>query len=231
MIRFAHVSLGEGAGPSCLKCAGAVPAVRPRSGHDVIAEIQEVANEWTAGTGPNVFLEGFEPFAHPELPALVAAATKAGFVRVGLETDAGALAQVGNAAGALHAGVRHVRFRTLGLDSTGDELAGRPGLAVIASAGIRMFRETAALAGTRVAVSAVIPVCRHNVRSLSATVAALADMGVGAVRLARAGDVPASAMAEVAAACDTGTVNRVWVDVYDLPVPETHRAHLAEETS
>lgn len=231
MIRFAHVSLGEGAGPSCVTCASAQSAARPRSGDDVIAEIQEIANEWTAGTGPNVLLEGFEPFSHPQLPALVAAAIEAGFARVGLETDGGALAQAGNAAGALHAGVRHLRLRTLGLDDLGDELAGRAGLAVMAAAGVSVFREVAASTDTRVAISAVIPVCEHNLASLPATVAALADMGAGAARLIRAGELPANAAAGIAAACDTGTVNRVWVDVHDLPLPETHRAHLAGDVA
>lgn len=231
MIRFARISIGEGAAPACLRCASTAPAPSVRSAEDIVAEIREVAEAWTAPVGPNMVLGGFEPFSHPELPALIAAARQAGFSRICLETDGGALAQPVNAHGAFRSGVRHVRVRTLGVGRDADELAGRPGLSATVLAGIRAFLDIAAEAGDPVAVAAVIPVCTHNLAMLSTTVFALADAGVQAVSLVGNGAVSGAAAAVVAAACDTGTVNRVWVDVDDLPVPDSHLDHLAEERS
>lgn len=225
VIRFAHISLGEGGGPACHRCARPVPATRFRAGDDVRAEIREVAADWEVPGGPNVLFDGFEPFAHPELPALIEAARSSGYRRIGLETDGGALAQAGNAAGSLHAGVRHLRIRTLGLDEAGDELAGRPGLAFLVTSGVRLFREAAEAAGVPVAVSAAVPVCAHNADALPAIVAALARAGVGAVRLEGAGQGGVRLADRVAAACDTGTVNRVWVEASGLPLPDTHASH------
>jgi len=231
LIRFAHISIGEGAGPACLRCAGTGPAPSFRSAEDIVAEIREVTEAWTAPVGPNAVLGGFEPFSHPELPALINAARLAGVTRICLETDGGALAQLVNAHGAFRSGVRHLRLRTLGTGREADELSGRPGLSATALSGLRMFLDAAADAEERVAVAAVVPVCVHNLAMLSSTVAALADAGVQAVSLVGNGKVPDTSAASIAAACDTGTVNRVWVDVDDLPLPESHLAHLAEDRS
>ncbi|MCE5204044.1 MAG: hypothetical protein LLG24_07535, partial [Actinomycetia bacterium] len=149
-------------------------APSPRSEGDILAEIAEIAEEWDALGRPNVFFEGFEPFAHPALPSLISAAADAGFARIGLETDGGALARPGNAAGALHAGVRHVKIRTLGLDRSADEICGRPGLSTSVLQGMHALSQAADDLGVVVAVSGVVPLCRHNVELLPATVAALA---------------------------------------------------------
>ena len=231
MIRFARINIGEGAGPTCSRCATPAPTPNFRSAEDIVAEIREVTEAWTAPVGPNVVFGGFEPFSHPELPALINAARLAGVTRVCLETDGGALAQPVNAHGAFRSGVRHLRVRTLGIGREADELAGRPGLSAGAVSGIHAFLQAATEAEDKVAVAAVIPVCVHNVALLPSTVAALADAGVRAVSPVGNGTVPDASAATIAAACDTGTVNRVWVDVDDLPVPESHLGHLAEDRS
>ncbi|MHB1341945.1 MAG: hypothetical protein ACYC77_01075 [Coriobacteriia bacterium] len=228
MIPFAHIRLGEGAGPVCLRCARTAPVPGFRSGTDVTAEIREVAETWTAPVGPNLLLDGFEPFSHPELPALISAAANAGVARIGLETDGGALAQGVNAPGAFRSGVRHLRVRTLGIGRVADDLAGRPGLSASLLAGVQAFLDAASVAGEKVAVAAVIPVCPHNLDMLPSTVAALADAGVQSISLVGNGEVGPPAAVVIAAACDTGTVNRVWVDVMDLPLPNEYRDHAAE---
>jgi len=81
VIRFAHVSLGEGQRLVCKRCGAAATAPSARSVGDILAEIAEIAEEWDAPGGPNVFFEGFEPFAHPALPSLISAAADAGFAR------------------------------------------------------------------------------------------------------------------------------------------------------
>ncbi|MGB4442546.1 MAG: hypothetical protein WBJ62_10065, partial [Coriobacteriia bacterium] len=77
-----------------------------------------------------------------------------------------------------------------------------------------------------VVVTAVIPVCRHNADALPATIAELASLGVQAVRLVPSADATTPALALLAAACDTGMVNRLWVEVDPaLPLPDTYALH------
>ncbi|MHB8740873.1 MAG: hypothetical protein ACYC62_06845 [Coriobacteriia bacterium] len=174
-----------------------------------------------------VVLTGPEPFFHPELPALIAACRDAGFSRIALETDAGALAAHGNAAGVLHAGVRHLWVRVLGADdATHDERIGRPGRAAAARVGVAAYRTAALEAACPVVVTAIVPVCRHTLPELPAIVAECGTHGFDAVRLVSAGPLPGSAASVIAAACDTGMVNRTWVATDSaLPLPDSHRLH------
>lgn len=213
MLRFAEVAVGDGEGTACVRCAeAAASSLAPAAA--VVSAIGAACEAWPGPGAPNVSLGGPEPFSHPELPALVASAVAAGAARIRLVSDARALAAGENAAGCQVAGVRHLRVVCLGDASVHDVLAGGPGRHEAAVAGMRAWRAAAQAAGHRTHLSVLVPVCPHNVRDLHLTVGAVAPEGVREVvlRLAPALDV-AEAGPFIAAACDTGTVNRVWVSV------------------
>jgi molybdenum cofactor biosynthesis enzyme MoaA len=198
---------------------------------EIARRVTATTSSWANGPGPNVLLAGPEPFSHPALPAVVRACRDAGVRRIGVETDGGALAVGENAAGALQAGVRHLRVRVLaGGEELADALAERPGLARTARTGVRRYREAAEASGIPVVVTAVVPLCEHNVRTVPHTVAALASWHVDAVHLVATERLGDEVEAHVAAACDTGMVNRVWVEVdAALPLPPTHALHISRE--
>lgn len=220
MIDFASITIGAGVPAGCVHCAQAPGTT--------YLPLDDIAGPIEAARGADgIVLTGPEPFSHPELPALIGLCRQTGFVRIALETDGGALAVHGNAAGVLHAGVRHLWVRVLGADDAAhDDRIGRPGRAAAARAGIAAYR-AAALEGSRaVVVTAIVPVCRHTLPDLPAIVAGCAGRGFDAVRLISAGPLPASGAALIAAACDTGMVGRVWVSTDgSLPLPDTHLAH------
>ena len=226
MLRFAAVEVGAGEALGCVRCSPrGAPAYYPLD--DIIDRIAAASGAWERLPGPNVVLCGPEPFAHPELPALVAGCAERGVERICIETDGGALAVGGNAEGALLGGVRHLRVRMLGAGQRAtDELSGRPGLSQKAKAGVRAFLDTADARGMTVAVTGVIPVCRHNLDVLPESVGALAEWGVHAARLVSSGPLPESAAAHLAAACDTGMLNRIWVETDGtLPLAASHLLH------
>ncbi|MCL4078887.1 hypothetical protein MX659_04665 [Coriobacteriia bacterium Es71-Z0120] len=229
MLPFARVEVGSPAERRCRLCRPSSTPVTWRSVADVAAELKEVVSEWTAPVGPSVLLAGAEPFAHPSLPAIVAAARDAGFERIGIETDATALVRGENARGSLHAGVRHLSAMLFGVGEMGDAMAGAPGASATALQGIERFVQVAADEHLVVAVSVVVPVCRHNVEHLPVIVAAAARAGAARVVLEAAEAVAESAGPIVAAACDTGTVNRAWVEVRGVPLPTTHEVHRGGE--
>lgn len=233
MIRFAEVTVGQGSGPSCTRCHGKREPYAYRSVEDVAHEIKALCDAWSEGTGPNVRLTGPEPFGHPQLPSLISAAAAAGCARIGVDTDAVALQSEGNARGALATGVRHVRFSLLG-GSAGlhDALAGTPGLLDATMAGIAAYRSIAAQESTSVCVTAVVPVCRHNVHDVPAAAGLALSAGVDAIllRLEDGGLDLAASAPWLTAACDTGVVNGVWVEVEGLPfcVAREHALHLSD---
>ncbi|MRS11630.1 MAG: hypothetical protein EG823_00980 [Actinobacteria bacterium] len=211
MIEFVRISVGEGGPAGCGLC-GSSPVAEYASADEVAARI-------LAAAAPNVVLGGPEPFAHPELPALVDACVAAGALRVGLETDGAAMSVPANAAGVMRAGVRHIWLHIVDADTsiarTRDALAG-----------VRAYLEAADAAGVKTAVTAIVPVCRHNLAALPATASVLAASGVHALRLEASEPLPESAGAVVAAACDTGMVNHLWVEADPvLPLPPGHALH------
>lgn len=227
MLRFATVAVGEGPATACVRCAATAPAVY-RDVADIETELHAIVADWHDGPGPNVTLGGPEPFGHPDLPSVVAACTGVGVRRIAIETAGDPLAVHGNAPGILHAGVTHVDVRVPALGILGDELTGRPGAVARAEAGVRLYVAAAQERSRPAVVTVVVPVCSHNVRELPATIAGLALWGVDAVRLVRGGGsrLPDSAEAFVSAACDTGMVNRLWVETDgSLPLPVTHYLH------
>ena len=216
-LRFAEVSLGDGGLPACLRCAPAV-AFSPRSGADVIADALLAIERWDRrvhGPGPNLSFVGAEPFSHLELPGVIFAASEAGASRLRLRTGAEALSVTENAAGVIHAGVRHLEIVLLGGAELHDALRGRPGAFAALGAGVRAFVDAASDQSAEIALTGLVPVCRHNLEDLPATVAVLSRLGVGEVVLEIA-ETPASAVdagSWIASACDTGVVNGTWVSV------------------
>lgn len=226
MLEFVEVAVGEGDPFGCSLCAAqAPPEYLPPA--DIVAGIRKAVTAWQHGPGPNIVLGGPEPFGHAELPALVAACVDAGVQRIALETDGAALSVPTNALGVLRSGVRHLRVRVLDVGPAhGDNLGGRAGRTRDALAGMRAYLAAAGEAGLPVVVTAIIPVCRHNADTLPATIAELASLGVQAVRLVPSADTATPPEALLAAACDTGMVNRLWVEADPaLPLPDTHGLH------
>lgn len=220
MIRFQDVALGSGPGVGCSRCASGAPETTFRPGEDVVSEARDVCRSWNGGTGPNIRLTGAEPFAHPELPSMVTGVMEAGCSRLAIDTDAVALQSAGNAHGVLSAGVRNVRFTLLaGTEGVHDALAGAPGMFDATRAGVRSYRAAAEAAAVPVTITALVPVCRHNLRDLPSAVGAAVEVGVDRVevRLTDGGLDLAAALPWITASCDTGVVNGVWVEVEGVP--------------
>lgn len=220
MIDLTPIYVGDGSPAGCVRC-GAAGA----STYLPVARIAATIAE--SGPSHGVVLTGPEPFAHPELPRVVAACRESGVSRIAIETDGGALSVPGNARGVLLSGVRHLWVRVLAAsDDRHDMLAGTRGLSSAMRSGVSGYLANAETEGLQVAVTAVVPVCEHNLGELPAIVAHCAAQGFHAARLVAAGALPSSAGAAVAAACDTGMVNRLWVAVErSLPLPSSHRLH------
>lgn len=228
MIEFAEIVIGSGGIAPCAACGAPEPRVL-RASAEIVAEIESRAHGWSAGPGPNFALVGTEPFAHPDLPALVAAAVACGAQRIRLRTDAGALAIPGNAAGVIHAGVRQVEAVLLGGDAaTHDALAGRAGLYDAALEGLSAFTSAALAQRAHVAVCATVPVCIHNLTQLPAAVSACAAAGAVSVVLHVPAALSGSSAARewIGAGLDTGTVNGVWVSVQCVPADTLPRSPL-----
>ncbi len=228
-LRFAAVPVGPGGLAGCASCGPRVAGAYDDA-ETIEARVRRAVQCWDTPPGPNLLLTGPEPFEHPALPRLVASCAAAGAQRIGIRTDGRALLAGDNAPGVLGAGVHHLHVRLFAADrGLGDRLAGAPGSVAAARDGVGAYRSAAATSGTPVVVTAVVPVCRHTLGMLSETVAALAEWDVQAVRLEAAGPLASSAAAALAAACDTGMVNRLWVEVDTaLPLPGSHTLHALE---
>lgn len=236
MIRFASVSVGSGGLVRCSRCHGGAQPPHYDSEHEIVGRINAAIESWEGPPGPNLSLEGADPFGHPGLPLIVGAAVRGGARRIRLATDASALRSPVNASGSVSAGVRHIEVTLLGgAPGIHDALSGVPGAMDAALAGMRSFRSAAEAASVPVHVGVTIPACRHNSRDLPAAVGAAVEAGADTirVRIDDAGIDLASAAAWLSSACDTGVVNGVWVEVdgapfcllpdYDLHVADTLR--------
>jgi len=217
VLRFAEVTIGQGGSLRCVRC-------RPRSAEtptfalaSVVSEqLASIASQWAYGPGPNVAFTGVEPFAHPELPAIIGGALAVGARRVRLRTDAGALASPGNAQGVLNAGVHHIEAIVLAGDAAlHDELAGRPGLFGAAFSGLAKYRSAANEAGQSVAITGSVPVCRHNAPHVVAAVGALATAGAVCVELVRTDGYRIEPQL-VAAAAQAAMMRGVWLHGEDV---------------
>jgi len=225
-LEVVRITIGCGGLPTCSRCS--VPSEQEhRLLADVTADI-ESAVVTSVGRSGVILLAGTEAFSHPSLPQIISAATSAGARRIAVQTAGGLLGSGGNAQGVLHAGVRHFEIHYL----PGDDAELAPGIPGALDGVAELIRVSAA-AGARIALSAVITACRHTIQHLSPAVGQLAAAGVGAVHIEvdpSAGTGP-SATASVLAACDTGVVNAVWVDVSGFALPESHSMHFAPEAA
>lgn len=185
MIPFEPVAIGTGGIARCVRCAKSEGAASP--GPDDIGAIREgifaAVRSWGQPPGPNVELVGYEPFSHPELPAIVRLALDVGVERLMIRTDAGALALGRNAEGALDAGVRLFEIVLLADGPTHDALTERPGLFDAACAGVDRVRDAAERAGLAIALCGLVPVCRHNAPYAPQAAGRLAALGCLAVHI------------------------------------------------
>lgn len=220
MIGFADVVIGNGGEVRCSRCHGEPQPTSYRPAEEIAREISMACAVWDGMPGPNMRLTGAEPFGHPELPALVTAATDAHCRRLCLDTDALALRSPQNAGGSLMAGVRHLRWTILGgTPGLHDALYGEPGALDSSVEGIRSFASIASDEALSISMTAVVPVCRHNAHDLPAAAGLAVDAGVDRIllRVEDGGLDLASALPWMSAACDTGVVNGVWVEVEGVP--------------
>jgi hypothetical protein len=220
VIRFADVAVGTGGEVRCSRCHGEQPPASYRPAADIASEISMACALWDGLPGPNVCLTGAEPFGHPQLPALVSAATEAHCRRLCLDTDAVAVRSPQNAGGSLMAGVRHLRWTILGgTPGVHDALYGEPGALDASVEGIRTFTSIASDEALSISVSAVVPVCRHNAHDLPAAAGLAVDAGADRIilRVEDGGLDLRAALPWIVAACDTGVVNGVWVEVEGVP--------------
>jgi hypothetical protein len=220
VIRFVEVPLGTGGGVRCGRCSAEEAEESFRPAEEVIADAAAACASWSEGAGPNVRLSGAEPFAHPELPRVISGVVASGCQRLGIDTDAVGLRSPANARGALVAGVRHVRITVLaGTEGVHDALAGAPGLLDAMREGVGVFRAAAEAEGLDVSVTVLVPVCRHNAHDLPSAVGVGVECGADRVevRVTDGGLDLASAVPWITAACDTGVVNGVWVEVEGAP--------------
>jgi len=221
VIETVRIDIGSGGLPSCARC-GVPGAPTFHSATDVIASISKAAVDSNAV----LMLGGAEAFGHAALPEIVGAAVASGWRRIGLQTAGGLLTVGGNAPGVLHAGVRHFEVVIVPSDSSTLAVDGPAPLD-----GIRELVAAASAAGVRIAVTAVLPTCRHGVAALPSAVADLAAVGVGSIRIVAEPEscTGPRALAAVVAACDTGVVNAVWVDVSGVDLPPGHAMHRATQ--
>lgn len=226
MLEFARIAVGEGVTASCSRCGGTVPRSHFPTERVREAIVAAIAADGDP-TGPNVCLTGPEPFEHPELPRLVETCVRAGARRIALETDAAALSVARNALGVISAGVHHLHVRMLETDPVrGEALGVAAGRTVDSLAGIEAYRDASRAAVVPVVISILLPVCPHNLGALPEMVVRAATLQVDRVRLLPAAPLPSSAPALLAAACDTGMVNGVWVEAAEaLGLPASHRLH------
>ena len=212
MVPFARIEIGTGGLPVCGRCGGA-PENTWRSAQAVCDEVGATARAWSGHGGANIWFANADAFGHPELPTLVECAASAGVVRVKVTTSGEALGVGQNAAGCLHAGVRHAEIALLGGSAdVHDGLLTRAGAFDAALAGIGALRAAADDVGVAISITGRVVVCRHNFEEVPAAIATLARVGAHAAVVVvppkTAWSLPAGWLAAVA---DTGVVNGMWV--------------------
>lgn len=214
MVTFTEFVIGTGGIAPCIQCARTGAAAAPAS-----VDIAEMGISAHLPANPGLSgaaLVGFEPFAHPQLPAIIAALRAQGEERIRLRTDCGALAVPGNAEGVVGAGVCHLEAVLLSDRATHDRLTGRTGLFEAATKGIRAFIAAASAADARVVLTGYVPLCPHNVRTAAFAVAHLASLGAVAVHV-DAGRAKRGDEAHLVATLDTAAASGVAAFVTGWP--------------
>jgi MoaA/NifB/PqqE/SkfB family radical SAM enzyme len=215
MLAFHEVPLGGGDDVRCRRC----PVAAAPSPPEVDAAVQRI-DDVLAGEAAQagVFFTGIGSVDQQDLLRLVEHAARSGVQRIGVRISGRPLSAPMAAEDLLRRGARIVEVTFLGsCADTHDRLAGSPGGLDAAFAAVRNVLDAGERLGVRVAVRGRVPVCRHNLQDLPATVMSLAQSGVSSILLACDETLDPRRSADwVAAACDTGTVNRVWVAVSGL---------------
>jgi len=219
MLRFEEIALGEYGSPRCRRCRSA-GAETIRDDAAIIEDIHRAAGSWSGGPGPNLAFCGIEPFRHPQLAGILAAAVEVGAKRIRLDSDATALGALDASRLAIDAGVRHLQFDLRGSTaSLHDPLAGGAEAFDGALRGVAEFGRVAEGSGTAIQISARIPVCPHNLQDLPGIVGTASKAGVSLIRLVI--EEPKlnlrTAAPWIEAACDTGIVHATWVGVEGVP--------------
>ena len=214
MILFREIPLGAGEETSCRRCAGA--------GDQASVETVQVGEALAAALesgSENLFFTGLGAMDHESLLQLVSRAADAGVSRIGVRLSASQVVQSREASALLSAGMRVAEVTFLSAEAgRHDSFTGTPGSFEASAGAVARLREAAGVLGVRLAVRGRVPICSHNLHDAPATVMRLAEMGVSSMVLACDPSLDVRRSAEwVAAACDTGTVNRVWVAVTGMP--------------
>jgi len=229
VFRFERVKMSAG-GRSCVQCGREpVSTLTPASIEEAIASAYEAAKG--DALGACIAFAGGEPLADPDLERYVTRARESGFQRIRVETHGGVALQPEAARRLVKAGVRSLCLVMLGADEDAhDGLCGEKGSYAALGSTAAAFLEAGS--DIQIALSAEVPVCRHTVRSLPAIVTHAAELGASEVAL-DIGDPTfdlLQAAPWVAAACDTGTVNVVWVQVRGIPfcMLPAHGLHVSD---
>lgn len=209
MLRFREIALGPAGQVACRRCAAVAPASpveadwRARLGHVLSGRADE-----------GVLITGTGDVSAEALAGAVSSCVNEGVSRIAVRlSDPAAVTAV------LESGARIVEVALLGpAAEVHDGLADAPGSFARAHETVRAVRDWADAFEARVAVRAHVPACPHNLRELPAIVTACAEARIDTVVLACEPTLDPRRSAEwLAAACDTGTVNRVWVSVRGVP--------------
>jgi MoaA/NifB/PqqE/SkfB family radical SAM enzyme len=217
MLAFRQVPMAAGPEAICRRCAG--PEAHADS--DAAATDSRLQEALSVEVDAGLFFTDTGALDLDGLVRLAGEAARSGASRIALRTSGRPVRDTQAAHALLQGGFRVLEVVFLGPGpEQHDALVGIPGGFDAAADAIAFVSEAATALGVRVALRGRIPVCRHNLKDAPATVMRLAELGVSSMVLAcdPALDVRRSAD-WVAAACDTGTVNRVWVAVSGMPEP------------
>ena len=216
MIVFRDISLDRGQTVLCGRCT---PDSPPAPEYRSVADIEScLALAPGDPSGEGVLFSGADPLGYPGFERLLGTLASAGTRRIGVRTSGQHLADPQRVIALVEAGVR--LFEVPFPDPSGhphDPLTGAQAPFAAAVHGVRTVLEVAEGSDARIAVRGLLGVCRHTAQDLPASVMRLAELRVTSVALHCVGGADMPRLAEwVGAACDTGTVNRVWVSVTGL---------------
>jgi molybdenum cofactor biosynthesis enzyme MoaA len=169
------------------KLAAGQSAQHPKAAEPVSLQALTSRIEELSALHASVMMRGFEPFQHPDLVGIVQTLSSSRVRRVGVRTDAAALANLRDAQGCIDNGVRI--FEIPLLPRALDTLSQAPPMEA-SMRGIQGIRSAAAALGVDVFVSADIGVCTHTAAYFMETVQAAIAAGVDAIRITGEESVP-----------------------------------------
>lgn len=215
MLRSADIPLDPGDAGACHHCRPRAIPVRGKTPHP-LADVEEgIARALAEDPGCGIILTGSEPLAHPDLSRILKAAVRMGAGRIGVRSPGEPLADPSTTESLVTGGVRLFELPVFGsCAESHDPLIRVRGSFDGVISGIEEVRAAAQRRDLAVAVRGRVPVCGHTVRDLPSIVTRLAEAAVTEVVIEGAQGFGDRRMLDwIIAACDTGTVNRVWVSV------------------